>query len=54
VVLAPRGLREREEGGLERFDDAGERRRLIKQTFLVHLQALAAAGALTVLLILLG
>ncbi len=54
MVLAARGLREREEGGVERVEDGGERRRLAGQALLVHLQAIATAGALTVLLVLLG
>ena len=54
MVLAPRGLREREEGGLEKIEDADERRRLIKQTMFVHLQALAVAGAITAAMLLVG
>ena len=54
MVLAPRGLREREEGGLEKIEDAGERRRLLKQTLWVHVQALFVGGAFTALLIALG
>jgi hypothetical protein len=50
-MLAPRGLREREEGGLERVEDAAERRRLLMQALWVHVQAVVVAGALTAFLI---
>lgn len=53
MVLAPRGLREREEGGVERIDDAAERRRLLGQSLRVHAQAVFVAGALTAFLVLL-
>jgi hypothetical protein len=52
VVLAPRGLREREQGGLERIDDPAERRRLMRQTLRVYVQAVLVAGALTAFLVL--